>query len=76
MEYSPGPQENPITIDDYPEDDSSDKGYRSDDYMSEMDGQELRVSLELQMESEMKQIEGGENPTAYGVLMKEIKVDQ
>jgi hypothetical protein len=46
-EYSPGP----ITIDDYPEDDSSDEGYRSDDYMSEMDGQELRDSLELQMES-------------------------
>ena len=41
-EYSPGPQENPITIDDYPEDDSSDEGYQSDNYMSEMDGQKLR----------------------------------
>jgi len=28
--YSPGPQENPITIDDYPEDNSSDD--KSDDY--------------------------------------------
>ena len=41
-EYSPGPEENLITIDDYPEDDNSDEGYRSDDYMSEMDDQELR----------------------------------
>ena len=54
-EYSPGPQENPITID-YPEDDSSDEGYKSDDYMSEMDGQELRDSLELQMEREIEQM--------------------
>ena len=75
-EYSPGPEENSITIDDYPEDVSSDEGYRSDDYMSEMDGQELRDSLEFQMEREIEQIEGGENPTAYGMLMREIKADQ
>jgi hypothetical protein len=74
-EYSPGPEENSITIEDYPEDVSSDEGYRSDDYMSEMDGQELRDSLEFQMEREIEQIEGGENPTAYGVLMREIKAD-
>ena len=28
------------------------------------------------MEREIKQIEGGENPTAYRVLMRETKADQ
>ena len=74
--FSPGPEENPITIDDCPGYDSSDEGYRSDDYMSKMDGQELRDSLENQMEREIEQMEGGENPTAYKVLMREIKANQ
>lgn len=66
-----GPEENsPITIDDS----DSGEGYGSEDYVSEMDGQELRDSLELQMEGEIEQIQGGEN-TAYGMLMREIKAD-
>jgi hypothetical protein len=41
--------------------------------VSEIDGQELRDSLELQMEGEIEQIQGGENPTAYGGLMRGMK---
>jgi len=69
-EYSSGPEKNsPITFDDS----DLDEGYGSEDYVSEMDGQELRDSLELQMEGEIEQIQGGENPTVYGESMRGIK---
>ncbi len=52
-EYSSGPEKNsPITFDDS----DLDEGYGSEDYVSEMDSQELRDSLELQMEGEIEQI--------------------
>ncbi len=73
QEYSSGSEENlnPITIDDY----DSGEGYGSDDCVSEMDGKELRDSLELQMQGEIEQIQGSENFTAYGVLMRGINAD-
>jgi hypothetical protein len=41
-----------------------------------MDGQELRDRLEPQMERDIEQIEGRENPLAYGVWMRKINADQ
>jgi len=66
---------NLIIIDDNSEDNGgdSDEGYGSDDCMSEMEGQELRDSLELQMEGEIEQIQEGR---AYEVLMREINAGQ
>ena len=67
---------NAITIDDHSEDDLDDSGYGSNDYMSEMEGQELRDSLELQMEGEIEQIRNGEKNSAYEELMREINTGQ
>ena len=75
-EFLPGPKNAiTMTINNYSEDDL-DEGYGSEDYLSEMEGQELRDSLELQMEGEIEQIQDGEKNQAYGELMREINVGQ
>ena len=74
-EFLPGPElENAnMDHDDY----SKNERYGSNDCMSEMEGQELRDSLELQMEEEIGQIQDGEkSPTAYGELIREINAGQ
>ena len=56
-----------------------DDGYESDDLISEMDGEELRESLQLQMQGEIEVLEQSQDvkrSSAYGVLMMEIKPDQ
>jgi hypothetical protein len=56
-----------------------DDGYGSDDLMSEMDGEELRESLQMQMEGEieiLKQSEGSKKSSAYRTLMREITPNQ
>jgi len=71
--FLPGPGHENVNLDDC----SEDEGYGSNDCMSEMEGQELRDSLELQMEEEIGQIQDGEkNPTAYGEMMRGINAGQ
>ena len=60
------------------ETDSSDDGYGDDDLLSELEGEELRDSLKLQIEGEIDIIEQLEanKPTAYDTLMRGIHADQ
>jgi len=68
-----------IVISDSSDAENADDGYGSDDLMSEMDGEELKESLELQMQGEIEVLEQSQDAkksSAYGVLMREIKPDQ
>ena len=60
------------------ETDSSDDRYGDDDLLSELEGEELRDSLKLQIEGEIDIIEKLEvnKPTAYDTLMQSIHADQ
>jgi len=68
-----------IVISDTSNAENADDGYGSDDLMSEMDGEELKESLQLQMQGEIELLEQSQDAkksSAYGVLMREIKPDQ
>jgi hypothetical protein len=68
-----------IVISDTSDAENADDGYGSDDMMSEMDGEELKESLQLQMQGEIELLEQSQDAkksSAYEVLMREIKPDQ
>jgi hypothetical protein len=68
-----------IIISDTSDAENADDGYGSNDLMSEMDGEELKESLQLQMQGEIEVLEQSQDAkksSAYGVLMREIKPDQ
>ena len=58
---------------------NEDDGYRPDDIMSEMDGDKLKESLQLQMQGEIEVLEqshwDAKKSSTYQVLMREIKPD-
>jgi hypothetical protein len=68
-----------VVISDTSDAENADDGYGSDDLLSEMDGEELRESLQLQMQGEIEVLEQSQDAkksSAYGVLMREFKPDQ
>ena len=68
-------QKAPDLINHSPDPEQAEEGYRSDDLVSEMDGDEYMESLEKQMAWEvgfLKGIRGAEQPNTLGVLMRDI----